>query len=60
MKQAVHSTIFAMKNQVHLHPMAQRDLEIALKEISSANNTVIFTTHSPTFSSLAPVDNLIL
>jgi putative ATP-dependent endonuclease of OLD family len=64
--ESIHETsgpqyIFAIEEpEVHLHPGAQRDLEIALKEISSLNNTVIFTTHSPIFASLAPVDNLIL
>lgn len=53
--------VFAIEEpEVHLHPSAQRTLGQALKDVSAAGHTVLFTTHSPTFAALVPIQNLAL
>lgn len=46
--------------EVHLHPGAQRELEAALRELSSLGHSVVFTTHSPVFASAASIEDLVL
>jgi predicted ATP-dependent endonuclease of OLD family len=53
--------IFAVEEpEVHLHPGAQRDLNIAFQELSDLGHLVIYTTHSPVFVSTAPTRDVIL
>jgi len=53
--------IFAIEEpEVHLHPGAQRDLDIALRDLADSGHTVIFATHSPVFASAAPLRDVVL
>jgi len=53
--------IFAVEEpEVHLHPGAQRDLEVAFHELVDFGHDVIFTTHSPVFASSAALRNVVL
>lgn len=53
--------IFAIEEpEVHLHPGAQRELEAALRGLSSLGHSVVFTTHSPVFASAASIEDLVL
>ena len=53
--------IFAIEEpEVHLHPGAQRVLLKALQDLVDAGNTVLFTTHSPTFASTVPIRDIAL
>jgi len=53
--------IFAIEeSEIHLLPGAQRLLINALNELGSMVHTVIFTTHSPVFTSISPKDSLVL
>lgn len=53
--------IFAVEEpEVHLHPGAQRDLDVAFRELADLGHTVIFTTHSPVFASSAPLRDIVL
>jgi len=53
--------VFAIEEpEVHLHPGAQRELAAALRDLSDAGHSVVFTTHSPTFTAAAPLENVLL
>ena len=53
--------IFAVEEpEVHLHPGAQRDLDVAFRELADLGHAVIFTTHSPVFASSAPLKDVVL
>ncbi len=53
--------IFAVEEpEVHLHPGAQRDLDIALRDLAELGHSVLFTTHSPVFASTAPIRDIAL
>ena len=53
--------IFAVEEpEVHLHPGAQRDLDVAFRELADLGHSVIFTTHSPVFASSAPLRDVVL
>lgn len=53
--------IFAVEEpELHLHPGAQRELEVAFRELAALGHRVVFTTHSPVFASTTPVENLVL
>ena len=53
--------VFAIEEpEVHLHPSAQRELMGASAELVRLGHTVVFTTHSPVFASLAPGEALAL
>jgi len=60
-KQTGSKYVFAIEEpEVHLHPGAQRDLEVALRELGELGHSVVYTTHSPVFASSTPIDDLIL
>ncbi|MFH1219033.1 MAG: AAA family ATPase [Candidatus Eisenbacteria bacterium] len=53
--------IFAVEEpEVHLHPGAQRDLDVAFRDLADLGHAVIFTTHSPVFASSAPLRDVVL
>ena len=53
--------VFAVEEpEVHLHPGAQRDLDIAFRDLADLSHTVVFTTHSPVFASSAPLEDVVL
>ena len=53
--------IFAVEEpEVHLHPGAQRELDLAFRELADLGHTVIFTTHAPVFASTISLNDLVL
>jgi hypothetical protein len=53
--------IFAIEEpELHLHPGAQRDLIAAFHELGDLGHSVLFTTHSPVFSSAVAREYLVL
>lgn len=53
--------VFAIEEpEVHLHPGAQRELDAALRDLSSLGHAVVLTTHSPVIAAGASVEDLVL
>ena len=53
--------IYAIEEpEVHLHPGAQRALELSLRGLSALGHAIIYTTHSPVFASASSIDDLVL